>query len=304
MEGAVTLEPVRSGLHRWSPFVLLVLAGGSRWIVAGVHPEADPTLASEALGCAWAALVSLVLLGRRPGASSVASMRRSPSRSMLAGAMLFGGPAVALLTRVHEMDSGGLTIALALTPVIIAITTSALGNEASDGIAGRLWPGLAATAGLLLLLAQPALGDVRGDLALVLAPLLTGVGAALFCSDQDRAPWRVTEALVGAAMLFSVALAETYVIAGIKPTVSLLAVACDGTLAFVGIFALRQLGATRWSSQFTLIPLLIVVEGIVLIRPELTAHWAVGLVLLVVASLYLLLPQAEGIDGIATTSSG
>jgi drug/metabolite transporter (DMT)-like permease len=275
--------------------VLLLLAGASRWIVAAVRPEADSTLASEAVGCAWAALLSLAFCSRQP---KKATPQRTFSRAarirwLLAGAMIFGGPAVALLIRGRELDAGSLTIALALTPIVIAIAASALGTETPDGIAGRIWPGLAAVAGLLLVLAQPTLGDARNDLALVLAPALTGIGAALFCVDQPATASRVTSALVGASALFALALAETYFVAGSRPSISLLAVACDGVLALLGVVALVQIGATRWSSQFTWIPLLIVIEGIALVRPELTAHWVIGLALLAVASIYLLLPQGD-----------
>ena len=207
--------------------------------------------------------------------------------------MLFGGPAVALLIRGRELDSSSLTIALALTPIIIAVAAAALGTETSDGIAGRIWPGLAAIAGLLLLLAQPTLGDARTDLALILAPALTGVGAALFCIDHPASPTRITAALTGASTLFALALIGTHLVSRTPVSISLLAVASDGVLALLGVTTLVQLGATRWSSQFTWIPLLIVVEGIILVRPPLTAHWFIGLLLLAIASIYLLLPAAD-----------
>jgi hypothetical protein len=218
--------------------------------------------------------------------------------------MLFGGPAVALLIRGRELDAGSLTIALALTPVVIAIAASALGRENSDGIAGRIWPGLAAVAGLLLVLAQPTLGDARSDLALVLAPALTGVGAALFCVDPPVSASRVIHALIGASALFALALVETYFVAGSRPSISLLAVACDGVLALLGVVTLGQLGATRWSSQFTWVPLLIILESIVLVRPQLTAHWVVGLVLLALAGVYLLLPQGDESNSGTSTVHG
>jgi drug/metabolite transporter (DMT)-like permease len=290
------ITQTRSTVHRWWPFLLLLVAGASRWVVSAAHPEADSTLASEALGCTWAALLSLTFLLRRPSPSATRRLPLSKAgilRCVLAGAMLFGGPAVALLLRGRVLDAGSLTIALALTPIIIAVAAAALGTDTSDGIAGRIWPGLAAIAGLLLLLSQPTLGDARSDLALVLAPALTGVGAALFCVDQPTSATRITSALFGASTLFVLALMETHFVSGARLAVSLLAVACDGVLALLGIISLAQLGATRWSSQFTWIPLLIVVEGIVLVRPQLTAHWFIGLLLLATASIYLLLPAAD-----------
>lgn len=286
--------------------MLLLLAGASRWIVADVHPEADSTLTSEAAGCAWAALLSLLFLVRQPTNTTA---QRPPSlaasiRSLLAGAMLFGGPSVALLIRGRELDAGSLTIALALSPVIIAIAASGMGTVQPGNIAGRIWPGLAAVAGLMLLLAQPTLGDARSDLALVLAPALTGVGAALFCACPTVAPARRSYALLGASMLFTITLAVTYRVTGIRPSISLLAVACDGVLALLGVIALAQLGATRWSSQFTWIPLLIAMEGIVLVRPQLTPYWIIGLLLLALASVYLLLPQSDDANPAVTSDAG
>ena len=282
--------------------MLLLLIGASRWAVAAVRPDADSTLASQTIGCAWATLLSLAFLAlqpkpARPVASQPAPSRAARIRWLLAGAMFFAGPAIELLVRGRDLDSSALTIALALTPVIIAIASSALGTESSEGIAGRIWPGLAAVAGLLLVLVQPTLGDLRTDLALALAPTLTGVGAVLFCVDQSvdqpRAASRISTALLGASTLFAIALAGSYFVAHTRPSLSLLAVACDGIMALLGVATLVQLGATRWSSQFTWVPLLVILEGIVLVRPQLTFHWFVGIILLILAGVYLLLPQVD-----------
>ncbi|MGA8939927.1 MAG: hypothetical protein WB439_12260 [Acidobacteriaceae bacterium] len=263
--------------------------------MAAARPEADSTLVSAAIGCAWAALLWLALLALRPR-PRIAQPQISIAarlRWLLSGALLFGGPAIALLVPVRDLDAGGLTIALALTPVVIAIASSALGTESSEGIAGRIWPGLAAVAGLLLVLTQPNLGDVRTDLALLSAPLLTGVGAVLFCTAQPHSASRNTTALLGACALFTFALAASRFAASVHPSFSLLAIACDGIIALLSILSLAQLGATRWSSQFTWVPLLIIFEGIALIRPTLTTHWFTGLILLLIAGVYLLLPQGD-----------
>ncbi len=285
--------------NRWWPFLLLVLVAASRWAVAAARPEANSTVASQTIGCAWAALLSLAFLVlQRRSDPAETQLPASPTvrlRWLIGGAMLTGGPATALVLHGRDLDSGSLTIALALTPVIIAIASPALGTESSEGIAGRIWPGLAAVAGLLLVLVQPALGDLRTDLALALAPILTGVGAVLLCGDNpgrnSSAASRVFAALLGASALFAVAFAVTTVSGAIRPLISLLAITCDGLMALLGIVALSQLGSTRWSSQFAWVPLLIILEGIALVRPQLTAHWFIGLILLILAGVYLLLPQ-------------
>ncbi|HSY37711.1 MAG TPA: hypothetical protein VK814_18295 [Acidobacteriaceae bacterium] len=234
-----------------------------------------------------------------PAAPPPKPSRAATLRWFVAGAMLFGGPAIGLLLPGRELDSSALTIALALTPIIIAIASTAFGTESSDGIAGFIWPALAAVSGLLLVLAQPNLGDIRTDLVLLLAPVFTGLGAVLFCTAHPQAPTRITTALLGACVLFAVALLASR-LTGARPTFSLLAMACDGIVALLGIATLSRLGATRWSSQFTWVPLLIILEGIVLVRPRLTAHWFTGLILLIVAGVYLLLPP--GHESVSETS--
>jgi drug/metabolite transporter (DMT)-like permease len=302
-EGDAQLNtPSQSKVQLWWPFVLLVLAGASRWAVAAARPAAESTLASQTIGCAWAALLALaILLPKRKTATSEPKPSHTATvRWLLAGAMLFGGPAITLFLPAHDLDSSALTIALALTPIIIAIAASALGTESSDGIAGRIWPGLASVAGLLLVLVQPTLGDLRTDLALALAPTLTGIGAVLFCVGPPRAASRLPTTLFGASTLFAIALAASRLFTQAHPSFSMLAVAGDGTLALLGGLTLNQLGVTRWSSQFTWVPLLIILEGIILVRAHLTAHWFIGLILLIVAGVYLLMPQ--GSDSTSETS--
>jgi drug/metabolite transporter (DMT)-like permease len=206
---------------------------------------------------------------------------------MLAGAMMLCGPALGWLGM--GLEAGSLTIALALTPVVVAVAAAALG-DGGEGVAGRMWPGLAAVAGLLLVLTQPSVSDARNDVLLLLAPALTGVGAALFWARGGRS---VASALVGAAAAFVVAWAAFRGAAGTWGPVSLAAVACDGLLALLGVLAVARLGATRWSAQFTLVPLLIVLQGLVLVRPGFSMRWAVGLVLVALGSAYLLLPHQQ-----------
>jgi drug/metabolite transporter (DMT)-like permease len=263
--------------------------------VAAARPDAESTLTTQTIGCAWAALLALaVLVPKRTAAvSDPKPPHTATARWLIAGALLVGGPATALFLAARDLDSGALTIALALTPVVIAIASPALGSESSEGIAGRIWPGLASVAGLLLVLVQPDLGDLRTDLALVLAPALTGIGAVLFCMGPPRTRSRIPSTLLGACILFALALAASVFIAHVRPPFSLLAVAGDGALALLSVITLNQLGAARWSSQFAWVPLMIILEGIVLVHAHLTANWFTGLILLIVAGTYLLMPQGN-----------
>jgi hypothetical protein len=133
---------------------------------------------------------------------------------------------------------------------------------------------------------------MRSDVALVLAPVLTGCGAALLCSGRAETPWKIPTALAGASVVFALSWGVAWH-AGDASLSSLLATACDGFLALLSLLVLVRLGAVRWSAQFALLPLLVLVQGIWILRPPLTLRWVVGLLLIAAASLYLLLPHTE-----------
>lgn len=265
----------------------------SRWLVADVHPEAAPSLASAALGCGWAALLAFTLLGR----SAPPASKANALRSLLAGALFLGGPAIGLVINARALNAAALTMALALTPVAVAIGAAAISVGRSQAVAGRIWPGLAAVTGLLLILVQPDLGNTTTDIALFLAPTLTGLGAALYDS-ADHPP--AANALIGGSALFAFATLATSLMGGHRPSFSLLAIVYEGILALLSVLALSRLGAMRWSSQFTWLPLLVLIEGIILVRPPATTRAVVGLLLLALASVYLLVPQDDELDAAPT----
>jgi hypothetical protein len=191
------------------------------------------------------------------------------------------------------VSAGSLVMALALSPVVLAVAEAARG-EASDGtLPGRLWPGLAAIAGLLLVLAEPSLSSPVGDMVLVLEPVMVGCGAALFCSGQATGV-RVPLGLLGAAGLLAVpALLRVGVGAQGGVRLAGVAAAMDALQAGLSLMALDRLSGARWSAQFALVPLIVLVEGMVLLRTGVPARVLCGIALLGVASVALLAPPAE-----------
>lgn len=295
---------MRREVRRWWPFAGLLLAGMARWLVADAHPEAGTTLVSLALGSGWAALLLWLVPQRR--VPVVPQPPRQQATLLVAGAMLLCGPQLALLAHAVTIDPGGLTMALALTPVVLVVAGSVWREESQSEVAGQLWPGLAAVGGLLLLLVQPALDDPRNDAVYLLSPILTGVGAA-WCTARRRQreaalsqPGGVSlvvqrehgysvGVLLGAACVFAAG-ALLQRATGSGWAASLLAVAWDGVTVLLSVLALERLSAERWTAQFVLLPLLILIEGLVMVHPLLTARWVAGLALLTVAVVYLLLP--------------
>lgn len=275
-----------SAWRLWWPFALLCLIGGTRWILSESLPGSATTLGSAAVGCGSAAALYLLIF--RP------SMRESGGQlfcSALAGALLITGPLIALLSP-HSIAAASLTMALALTPVVIAVAEAAT-RHTSETLAGRLWPGLATIAGLLLLLTQPSLANPGEDLVLVLTPLLTGCGAVLFCTTPPTA-WRIPAALLGACVALALG-AGINVVTHTRtwPDMAGLAAGLDALQAFLALVALSRLSATRWSAQFAIVPLLVLLEGIVLMPSSIPARMIVGLLLLAIAAVALLIPPSE-----------
>jgi drug/metabolite transporter (DMT)-like permease len=278
----------RSAWHLWWPFALLCLVEGSRWALSESLPGSATSLASAAFGCGSAAALYLLIF--RPTAT-VRQQRIDLVRSALGGALLITGPLIGLLYP-RVIPAASLTMALALTPVVIAVYEAAT-RHTSETLAGRLWPGLATIAGLLLLLTQPSLLNPVEDLVLALTPLLTGCGAVLFCSARASI-WRLPAALFGACAALGIGAAinlATHV--GAWPEMAGLAAGVDALEALLALIALGRLSATRWSAQFAIVPLLVLLEGVVFMSSSISARMIVGLLLLAVAAVALLIPPSE-----------
>ena len=262
-------------------------------MVADADPLVGSSVASLAAGCGLAAVASLVWtwVGSRQTAAAVP--RASVGRWAFAGAMLLGGPTLSLLAPAEAVSGSSFLIAMALTPVVAGVALSALGGGMED-VAGRMWPGLAAIGGMLLILPQPWLGDPVSDAVLVLAPLLTGVGAALFgtaaCENRKA---RGTWALSGGALLFGATLLIQAVRGHGIPQFSPFAAVLDGVLLLLAVLALSRLGTMRWTAQFALVPLAVMLFAFVAMRPTLDWHPLTGFALLLLAGVFLLLPPEE-----------
>jgi len=274
-------KTARARWWRWWPLLLVFVLSSFRWVLEAAVPSANTTVASEAAGCAFAALVAVAEAwfrrGERPQAGKLLQCG-------IAGALIVGGPLVVLLAR-GGVDLGSLTMALALVPVVVTVAASAFGRVETSSLAGRLWPGIAAVTGLLLLLPVPPLSDTRSDILLLLAPIMTGVGAAWLRAREGDIAWRAAAGLAGAAVMF--AAAATIQRSGGIP---LAAVGVDALMAGLAVLALLRVGSTRWSGQFALVPLAVALMGLPSLRVLRDPRLCSGLVLLLLATTFLLLP--------------
>src|SRR6185437_16954393 len=72
-----------------------------------------------------------------------------------------------------------------------------------------------------------------------------------------------------------------------------LAAGFDALEALLALVALGRLSAIRWSAQFAIVPLLILIEGVALMPARVPVRMLVGLLLLALAAIALLVPPAE-----------
>jgi drug/metabolite transporter (DMT)-like permease len=254
----------KAGARRWAAFSVLVLLGAARWIfapnTAGPAQALEAEVAGLAAACAmWFAIEHI----RRRRRFQEVVAPGDTWRCALAGALVFGGAALAMLG-LQRMSAVGFTIALSLTPVVVGVAGSTFKSDLSSHVAQRIWPGLAAMAALLMLFSTPSLQDAWTDIAYVLAPVLTGAGAALFCSGRAGHAQRAAPALGGAVAVLTLFLVTSFLRGYALERLSLASAAINAVLAALALASLEQLGAQRWSAQFVLIPLLVVVQGMVL----------------------------------------
>ncbi|MFC6644314.1 hypothetical protein ACFQBQ_01645 [Granulicella cerasi] len=273
-----------STFRRWWPFVCLCVFTAVRWSVGESVPASLPSLWSTALGCLTACLIAL----------TVATLRHEPKlllrdglASFAAGSLMLGGPLLGVLLGTRFIDASALTLALALVPVVVAVARPAFHRGDRQELAGRLWPGIAAVAGMLLLLPQPALSGALPWIALGAAPIMAGVGAMWLRTRAGSASWRAALALA-AGMLVAVAVAFVRHLPVSHAT--LLASAFDAATAGLTVLTLFRVGGTRWSAQFVLVPLVVIAEGVLLLRPHLDPRTIAGLALMLFAAVFLLLP--------------
>ena len=243
------------------------------------------------------------LRSRRGQSSNLVSRESGQGQASVAAALLLTGPALSGVFADRHLNANTATIALALTPVVVAVAATASAPSASDELAGLLWPGLAGTAGLLLLLPEPSLSSWRTDVALAAMPLLSGVlsisltsGRSTFRGSGTEAAGRhngwIERGLLLAAVLFGLVLLlrlRTHE----EMAFSWASSAADGMVSLLTLWTLQRVGAVRWSAQFLLTPFVTIVEGVALLRPALTTRTWAGLFLLILGGGYLLVPRAE-----------
>lgn len=274
-------------LRQGWPFALLCLAASSEGWITDTWPQAGSTLASETVACALAAALSFGLAFLKPKALPA---RLSTSSAAWGGALILAGPAIGLFL-MSSLGPANRVLALALTPVVVAVAEAALGTQEQGLSARSLWPGLAAVSGLLLVLPEPSLASPLNDAALLLAPLLTGIGCTLFrrhTLDAMDARGNAAAMFVSAGILFGLGTAFQSTLQHTLPVPSFAAVAIDLILTLLSILSLQRLTATQYAARYVLVPLVILALSLLQVHETITARSVTSAVLLAGAAISLL----------------
>lgn len=264
-------------MRRWVVFALLCVVQSFSWILL-LHSGAGITAAS----CAVGACIAAVGMMWFAGASTL---------NVLGGVCLIVGPWLQLVLGNTMPGSSAVVLALTLVPVVVAVAEPALGDREFSPM--RLWPGLAAATGLMIIAPLPSFSDWRADAVLVLIPIAVGIGVVLTTQrpglQKDRAAILGVSAGVFAVISITAAFLWRQHI-----FISWIAVGvCAVTFALV-LLAVRSLSSAQYASQYAIVPLLALLQGpIVISFGVISWRFAFSVALLLAASVALLRGDAE-----------
>jgi hypothetical protein len=215
------------------------------------------------------------------GAISLALSRRLHRSLMLAmyGVALLGLPAVLLSQASAHLPDVTITAIFALVPAMVVL----LIVQQDDNARGMLMPSITAFAGLLFVLPVNFPGYTSARLWLM-APL----AAALLVScasvklygllrENTLLPSAATACVANAAVLLIACIATGQ---ATLPRTTLnglffLSTALHVAILLVLLLLLREMSPGHLAARFLIVPLLTVLEGLVLVRPEIT--WRIGI---------------------------
>jgi drug/metabolite transporter (DMT)-like permease len=239
--------------------------------------------------------------------------RLSPRRAYLNGRLLafasllyFTFPAV-LLERSKEYASDvTVTIVFAIAPVVVLLTWGAVSREGLRP--SRLMFPLAGLAGILLLLPYELPESARGweSLAEVFAAMMLVAYASTRMNELLRKPaFPESLVLIGAVnalALFGFSFTRRTATWHLNAwnEGALIGTATDAVSIVLTVWLLRKMNPVRFSARFLAIPLVTIIEGLVLVRPEFSARLLAGMILLTVAAAWLLITGQTVEDEILT----
>lgn len=281
----------------WLAFIAFCLLSSAGWLFPPLAPEPLPPLVRLALIFGALGGVGLVLcLGQR--------RRELPLFYLtMAGLGFFGLPAVFFEWGGGSLSGFSRSVGFAAAPVVVILVMAFAGR---DEVRRLLLPALAGLGGVLLLLPFPVPSSVRGwwMLAGLLAVMVLVAALSVWMNDILK-PFRLAEAVavVGLSnalfLLFCAALSGSvaWQWSTLVSAVSI-SFAADAAGVVLILWLLREMAPVRLAARYLVIPLLTVLEGYVILRPEPTVRISLGAALLAVGAGVILFSREAGDEAI------
>ena len=277
----------------WVAFAALCVWAASGWLLSPTS-NALPGLERQALGFAAIAAVTTALGGLR-----MPQERWRRWGAVAAGSTLFFAiPTILLETAKEYSPETSVSLIFALAPVVTVLVWNAFVQPSAMrqlvpalmGVAGlllllpfempvsaRSWSALAEVFVAMVLVAASGvwlhkrLRDVHAMEALAVAGVSNAVVLLTWCAVHGMLDWRWRDIAAGVAWQGAVSAA----------------------LVAVEVWLLREIPPVGFSVRFLLIPLVTILEGAVLLRPEITGRILVGFLLLTGGAVWVLAGRGQ-----------
>jgi len=275
-------------------FLLLCLLRATSWIIPS-NPNSLPATEQQAILYGIVGISGLLFAGR--GLSD--RLRTSIWASLsITSVGLLGLPVVLIGWTHGGITETGISALFAAVPAVVAIGM-ATGTEE----AGRkfLTPALVAFGGALLLLPVGLPGSLLGDLklaGLILAILLVGICSVRIFRLLQPLAYLDAVVIIG---LSNAAFLTIYCITNgsllwrwnqLTPIASIASL-IDLIEITLLIWLLREMPPIRLSARSLVIPLFTVIEGYIVLRPQITVRLTVGAALLIAGAAWILFAKIE-----------
>lgn len=285
-------------MHRkqfaWTGFLLLSFLRATAWII----PSTEASLpAAEHQAILYGIVGIGALLFATRGLSD--RLRASTWASLSIGSIgLFGLPVVLIGWAQAGVTATGISALFAAVPAVVAVVMA----TESEGAGRRfLTPALVAFGGALLLLPVGLPGSLVGDLklaGLILAILLVGIcGVRMFRLLQSVAylDAAVVIGLANAIFLSICTITNGSFLWRWSPMTTIISIASLIDLIEMAllIWLLREMSPIRLSARYLVIPLFTLIEGYLILQPQVTARLLVGAALLVAGAAWILFARIE-----------
>jgi drug/metabolite transporter (DMT)-like permease len=287
----------------WLVFAVYCLLASAAWIATPV-PDGGRFFERQAGLFAVVGLGAAVFAGKDLWAPA----RRLPwARLAIAGVGFWGVPVCLIRWAGSGVPSIVISAAFALLPAVVVLVVSSIGGVEDNGEGwGFLAPALAAFGGVLLMLPVGLPESVRGQLMLGVAfaaVLLVAVSGVWVHQLMQGGALRVTIAIVcfaNAVFLMISGLATGDFVGRWNGWAGILSLSfgVDLIQMILAFWLLREMPPVRFATRYLVIPLLTVVEGYVVLRPEVTARMGTGAVLVAGGAVWILFSKKSDDGGI------